>query len=104
MSIARPNEGSSQPSSSTPVGFLSLEIELRNCIYREVLALPYPLFLFQNPGCPVESFAPEKLPQWLALLSTARQSRRRRRQFSIPRMRLLSTRGQTVRVASYSPS
>lgn len=73
MSAARSNEASSQPSSSTRVGFLSLPIDLRNRIYRQVLALPHPLFLFQDPGCPVESFAPEKPPQWLALLFADRQ-------------------------------
>jgi hypothetical protein len=38
-----------------------------------VLALPQPLHLFQDPGCPVESFIPGKPYRWLALLYTNRQ-------------------------------
>ncbi|KAF4255224.1 hypothetical protein KXX16_005472 [Aspergillus fumigatus] len=67
---AAPSDKASSPSSPTYVGFFRLPIELRNRIYKEVLALPQQLVLFQDPGCPVESFAPEKPPQWLALLYT----------------------------------
>jgi hypothetical protein len=53
--------------------FLNLPIEIRNEIYKKVLALPQPLHLFQDPGCPVESFIPGKPYRWLALLYTNRQ-------------------------------
>jgi hypothetical protein len=70
---AAPSDKASSPSSSTYVGFFRLPVELRNRIYKEVLALPLELVLFQDPGCPVESFAPEKPRQWLALLYTRPQ-------------------------------
>ncbi|OGM42525.1 hypothetical protein ABOM_007919 [Aspergillus bombycis] len=73
MSAARPNSALSRPASSAHAGFLSLPIDLRNNIYRQVLAVPHTIFLFQDPGCPIESFAPEKPRQWLALLYTNRQ-------------------------------
>lgn len=53
--------------------FLSLPIEIRDDIYKRVLALPQPLHIFQDPGCPVESFIPRKPYQWLALLYTNKQ-------------------------------
>lgn len=53
--------------------FLSLPINVRNNIYERVLAVPQPLHIFQDTGCPVESFIPGKPYQWLALLYTNRQ-------------------------------
>ncbi|KAB8212931.1 hypothetical protein BDV33DRAFT_210697 [Aspergillus novoparasiticus] len=73
MSAGRSNRTLSQSTSSAHAGLLSLPIELRNDIYRQVLAVPHPLFLFQDSGCPIESFAPERPNQWLALLYTNRQ-------------------------------
>jgi hypothetical protein len=67
---AAPSDKASSPSSSTYIGFFHLPIKLRNHIYKELLTLPQQLILFQDPGCPVESFAPKKPPQWLALLYT----------------------------------
>ncbi|KAE8405644.1 hypothetical protein BDV37DRAFT_281781 [Aspergillus pseudonomiae] len=73
MSATSPNRTISLPESSTHAGFLSLPIDLRNNIYRQVLAVPHPIFLFQDPRCPIESFAPEKPSQWLVLLYTNHQ-------------------------------
>lgn len=60
-------------SEKTAPDFLSLPIETRNNIYERLLAVPHPLYIFQDPGCPVEAFAPEKPNRWLALLYTNRQ-------------------------------
>lgn len=54
-------------------GFFSLPIETRSDIYKRVLALPQSLYLFQDPGCPIETFAPGKPYRWLALLYVNRQ-------------------------------
>ncbi|KAE8350086.1 hypothetical protein BDV28DRAFT_163201 [Aspergillus coremiiformis] len=61
------------PAASASVGFFRLPIEARNKIYQQVLVVPHPLYLFQDPGCQVETFAPETPYQWLALLYTNRQ-------------------------------
>lgn len=53
--------------------FFSLPIETRNDIYKRVLALPQSLYLFQDPGCPIETFVPGKPYRWLALLYVNRQ-------------------------------
>jgi hypothetical protein len=58
---------------SACVGFFSLPIEIRNDIYKRILVLPHPIHLFQDPGCAVQSFLPEKPYEWLALLYTNRQ-------------------------------
>lgn len=46
--------------------------EIRNRIYKAVLAVPRPLYLFQEPGRGVETFAPDRPSQWLSLLYTNR--------------------------------
>lgn len=56
-------------------GFFELNRELREKIYKMVLSLPQPLYIFQDRGAPVSSFAPDKPPRWLALLATSRQLR-----------------------------
>ncbi|OJJ72031.1 hypothetical protein ASPBRDRAFT_43432 [Aspergillus brasiliensis CBS 101740] len=54
--------------SATPSpNFLDLPLKIRNNIYKQVLAIPHPLHIFQDPGCPLEAFAPEKPCFWLAL-------------------------------------
>lgn len=53
--------------------FFSLPIETRCDIYKRVLALPQSLYLFQDPGCPIEAFVPGKPFRWLALLYVNRQ-------------------------------
>ncbi|OJI83759.1 hypothetical protein ASPTUDRAFT_618593 [Aspergillus tubingensis CBS 134.48] len=53
--------------------FLDLPIKIRNSIYKQVLVLPHPLHIFQDPGCPLEAFAPEKPGSWLALTYVSRQ-------------------------------
>ncbi|KAI9652857.1 MAG: hypothetical protein M1831_006382 [Alyxoria varia] len=38
--------------------------------------MAHPVYLFQDPGSPVETFAPERPPRWLALIHTNRQMNR----------------------------
>lgn len=73
MSGARSENASSQPTKSAYDGLFSLPVELRHTIYKEVLAVQHPLFLFQDPGCPIETFTPERPHRWLALLYTNRK-------------------------------
>lgn len=55
------------------VNFLALPIKVRDKIYKRVLFVPHPLYLFQEPGSRVECFAPDRPVRWLALLYTNRQ-------------------------------
>jgi hypothetical protein len=64
---------SSQSASSATVNFLDLPEGIRNDVYKRVLILPHPLYLFQEPNFRVETFAPERPSRWLALLYTNRQ-------------------------------
>ncbi|KAF2267299.1 hypothetical protein CC78DRAFT_87166 [Lojkania enalia] len=64
---------SSKSAGSAQVNFLDLPKGVRNKIYSRVLIVPHPLFLFQEPGCRVETFAPDRPFRWLALLYTNRQ-------------------------------
>lgn len=73
MSRSISDMSSSQTSSSTAVGIFILPIEIRYDIFRRVLAVPEPLYLFQDPGCPLEAFMPNRPRAWLALLYTSRQ-------------------------------
>ncbi|KAK2756387.1 hypothetical protein FQN54_005279 [Arachnomyces sp. PD_36] len=61
----------SAPSAS--IGFLSLPVELRDIIYKQVLILLRPVYLFQDRGGPLGSFIPGKPSQWRALLYVSRQ-------------------------------
>ena len=58
---------------SATVNFLDLPKGVRDDIYGRVLAVPHPLYLFQEPNSRVEAFAPEKPSRWLAILLTNRQ-------------------------------
>jgi hypothetical protein len=60
---------STQLASSAKVSFWDLPRKIRNDIY----TLPHPLYLFQEPGSRVESFAPDRPFRWIALLYTNRQ-------------------------------
>ena len=63
-----------QQASPGPLRFSALPRKIRDEIYRSFLVLPHPLFLFQDTGSEVvESFAPDRPRQWLALLYTNRQ-------------------------------
>ncbi len=54
--------------------FFDLPRHVRDVIYREVLEVAHPLYLFKDSRSPkVELFAPEKRRRWLALLFTNRQ-------------------------------
>ncbi|KAF2678071.1 hypothetical protein K458DRAFT_409242 [Lentithecium fluviatile CBS 122367] len=72
------NQEAGSTSTSPPSGrnFLDLPIDIRYDVYTRVLHVPHPLYLFREPGCPVETFAPEKPIRWLALLSTNHQIHR----------------------------
>jgi hypothetical protein len=58
---------------STPVSFLDLPRGVRNNVYRRLLVLRHPIYIFQEPNSLVESFAPDRPFRWLALLHTNRQ-------------------------------
>lgn len=51
----------------------ALPREIRNDIYRRVLCVAHPLYLFQDNISQVETFVPERPNQWLALLHVNRQ-------------------------------
>jgi hypothetical protein len=69
-----PNPPSGAGPTSVPASFFSLPGDIRNNIYRRVLVMPYPLFLFQDTGSQVvETFAPDRPFRWLALLYTNQQ-------------------------------
>lgn len=71
-----PDQGQTQAvHGAPPVGtFLNLPRAARNDIYRRVLVVAHPVYLFQDPGSPkMKCFAPDTLRQWLALLYTNRQ-------------------------------
>jgi len=63
----------SQPVGSAAINFFSLPGKARDNIYKRVLIVAHPLYLFQDPGSRVETFAPERPFRWLALLYTNRQ-------------------------------
>jgi hypothetical protein len=60
-------------SGPTTVDIFALQFEVRYDIFKRVLAVPEPLYLFQDPGCPLEAFMPNKPYAWLALLHTSRR-------------------------------
>ncbi|KAE8151967.1 hypothetical protein BDV25DRAFT_80739 [Aspergillus avenaceus] len=49
-----------QPSTTNKL--LTLPYELRQRIYVHLLTLLHPVYLFQDPGCPIETFIPENPP------------------------------------------
>lgn len=61
------------PASTLSLGFLDLPLKIRNTIYNHVLVIPHPLHIFQDPGCSLEVFAPERPCSWLALTYVNRQ-------------------------------
>lgn len=65
---------SSQSTKSVPFGLLSLSRALRDKIYRQVLVVAHPIYLFQeSESQPVETFAPDRPSRWLAVMYTNRQ-------------------------------
>ena len=64
-----------QPPNSAASALLHFPVKIRNNIYKEVLVVAHPIYLFQDPGCPVETFAPDRPRRWLALLHVNRQVR-----------------------------
>ncbi|KAH8644040.1 hypothetical protein IG631_01504 [Alternaria alternata] len=68
-----PSFDSSKLGESATGNFLDLPKGIRNNIYEKVLAVPHPIYLFQEPNSRVETFAPQKPSRWLAILLTNRQ-------------------------------
>lgn len=58
---------------TTPANFFDLPKGVRDNIYKRLLVLRHPLYIFQEPNSRIESFAPDKPFRWLALLYTNRQ-------------------------------
>ena len=58
---------------SDNIKFFDLPRKARNEIYKRLLTVPHPLYFFQDPGGPVQTFAPDRPHQWLALLLVNRQ-------------------------------
>ena len=73
MPGSRPKRTFSQPAGSVVISFFSLPREIRNKIYKRVLIVAHPVFLFQDAGSRVETFAPDRPFRWLSLLYTNRQ-------------------------------
>ncbi|KAH6973764.1 hypothetical protein BKA56DRAFT_619972 [Ilyonectria sp. MPI-CAGE-AT-0026] len=63
----------SLPATSGTVSFVSLPKKIRQDIYKRVLLMRHSIFLFQDRGSRVETFAPDKPRRWLALLHVNRQ-------------------------------
>jgi hypothetical protein len=70
---SRPKGALSQPAGSAGISFFSLPREIRNKIYKIVLIVAHPVFLFQDAGSRVETFAPDRPFRLLSLLYTNRQ-------------------------------
>lgn len=72
----RSEETASASTSSVPASIFSLPADVRNNIYRRVLVVAHPLYLFQDTGSElVETFGPDIPRQWFALLYVNRQVR-----------------------------
>lgn len=65
---------SSQPAGLAASSFFNLPRKARGSIYKRVLMVAHPIYLFQDTGSRVETFAPDRPPRWLALLFTNRQA------------------------------
>ncbi|KAF1976835.1 hypothetical protein BU23DRAFT_454530 [Bimuria novae-zelandiae CBS 107.79] len=61
------------PTTRSPCSFLTIPRELRDIVYAQVLTLPSPLYLYQEPHSPVALFAPDKPKNQFSLLFTNRQ-------------------------------
>ena len=68
-----PTRAFSQRAGSAGIGFFSLPRDIRNSIYNIVLIVAHPVYLFQDAGSRVETFAPDRPFRWLSLLYTNRQ-------------------------------
>ncbi|KAI8712870.1 hypothetical protein NCS52_01386400 [Fusarium sp. LHS14.1] len=68
-----PGLASDKGSQPAAVGFMDLPGLVREGIYKHVLTIKHPVYLFQDFGRRVEAFAPDKPKQWIALLYTNRQ-------------------------------
>ncbi|EMD66394.1 hypothetical protein COCSADRAFT_34949 [Bipolaris sorokiniana ND90Pr] len=61
------------PTRTTTANFFDLPKKARENIYKRLLILRSPIYIFQEPNSPIESFAPDRPFRWLALLRTNRQ-------------------------------
>ena len=69
-----PTRAFSQRAGSAGIGFFGLPRHIRNKIYNIVLTVAHPVYLFQDAGSRVETFAPDRPFRWLSLLYTNRQT------------------------------
>jgi len=67
------SEGASRLTSYGTISWFDLPKRIRHNIYKRVLVVAHPVYLFQDKGSRVEAFAPEKPIQWLALLHSNRK-------------------------------
>ncbi|KAH7019804.1 hypothetical protein EDB80DRAFT_208107 [Ilyonectria destructans] len=63
----------SRPATSGTISFVGLPKKIRQDIYKRVLLMGHSIFLFQDRGSRVETFAPDKPRRWLALLHVNQQ-------------------------------
>lgn len=64
---------SSETDALCATNLFTLPIEIRRAVYKQVLALPHPIYLFQGYGGKVESFGPQIPLRWRSLVYTNRQ-------------------------------
>lgn len=72
-SVTRPAQARRGTPNKQESNFFGLPREIRDSIYRRVLYVSHPLYLFQDTGSQVETFAPDRPHRWLALLQVNRQ-------------------------------
>lgn len=61
---------------SSQVNIFSLPREIRVQIYKQILIVDHPVFLFQDASSRVETFAPDRPVRWLSIMYTTRQLHR----------------------------
>ncbi|KAM0715447.1 hypothetical protein Q7P37_008945 [Cladosporium fusiforme] len=72
-SVTRPAQAHRGTPNKQESKFFGLPREIRDNIYRRVLYVSHPLYLFQDTGSQVETFAPDRPHRWLTLLQVNRQ-------------------------------
>ncbi|KAK3938230.1 hypothetical protein QBC46DRAFT_318122 [Diplogelasinospora grovesii] len=88
----------SRPATPGSISFVGLPKGIRQDIYKRVLVVAHPIYLFQDGGSRVETFAPDRPTRWLALLYVNQQVRGEARAvlYGMNRFNLVDTRQQEV--------
>ncbi|KAK7416214.1 hypothetical protein QQZ08_012092 [Neonectria magnoliae] len=88
----------SSPAGRASINFVDLSKGIRQDIYKRLLAVAHPIYLFQDKGSRVETFAPDKPARWLALLYVNQQvhSEARTVLYGMNRFTLVDTTQQQV--------